>query len=120
MARLRRRGGVDVQIAELAAKIEMLLRRQVLVAEEDDEILGQRAVDLVHLAVAGLAQVDAADLAANDRRQLVERDRFIRRVVGRVFDPGAAKAAQRALHSVSPSGGQSPKTRRKILSTCFR
>ena len=51
MARLRRRGGVDVQIAEFAAEIEMLLRRQVLVAEEDDEVLGEGAVDLVHLAV---------------------------------------------------------------------
>jgi len=56
----------------------MLLRREMLVAKEDDEVLGERAMDLVHLAVAGLAQIDGADLGADDRRQLVDGDRFIR------------------------------------------
>ena len=45
------RAGMDVQIAELAAEGEMLLRRDVLVAEEDHEVFGQRAMDLVHGAV---------------------------------------------------------------------
>ena len=102
MAGLRRRRRVDVQLAEFAAEIEMLLLAEVLVAEENDQILGQRAVDLVHLPVARRAQIDAADLAADDRGQLVDGDRFIGRVVGCVFDPGAAKAAQRAFHRISP------------------
>ena len=45
------RGGMDVQFAELAAEGEMLLRRDVLVAEEDHEVFGERAMDLVHLAI---------------------------------------------------------------------
>jgi energy-converting hydrogenase Eha subunit G len=72
MAGLGRRRGMDVQLAELAAEGQVLILRQMLVAEEDHQVLGQRAVDLVHLAVADLAQIDAADLAADDRRQLVD------------------------------------------------
>ena len=47
---------MDVQFAEQAAEGEMLLRRDVLVAEEDDEIFGERAVDFVHASgsIAGL------------------------------------------------------------------
>ena len=94
MAGLGRRRRVDVQFAELAAEIEVLLRRQMLVAEEDHQVLGQRAVDLVHLRGCRRAQIDAADLAADDRGQLVDADRLIGRVVGRVLDPGAAAAAK--------------------------
>jgi len=35
---------MDVQLTELAAEGEMLLRRDVLVTEEDDAIFGQRAM----------------------------------------------------------------------------
>ena len=42
---------MDVQLAEPPAEDEMLLRRDVLVAEEDDQVLGQRAVDFVERAV---------------------------------------------------------------------
>ena len=48
----RGRRRVDVQFAELAAEIEVLLRREMLVAEEDHQVFGQRAMDLVHLPVA--------------------------------------------------------------------
>ena len=48
IAALVRRGGMDVQFAELAAEGQMLLRGDVLVAEEDHEVFGERAVDLVH------------------------------------------------------------------------
>ena len=40
---------MDVQLAEQPAEGEMLLRRDVLVAEEDDEVFGQRPVDFVEL-----------------------------------------------------------------------
>jgi hypothetical protein len=73
-------GRVDVQFAEQAAKAEVLIFRQMLVAEEDDEVLGERAVELVEGAVAERPrQVDSANLGANDRGQLVDRDRVIRR-----------------------------------------
>ena len=58
----RGRRRVDVQFAELAAEIEVLLRREMLVAEEDHQVLGQRAMDLVHLPVARGPQIDLADL----------------------------------------------------------
>ena len=93
---------MEVELPEPAAKIEVLLVGQVLVAEEDDEVLGQRAMDLVHLAVRRRAQVDAADLAADNRRQFVDADRLIGRVFRGVLDPRAAKAAQRTLHPGSP------------------
>ena len=51
LARLVRRGGMDVQLAEQPAEGDVLVGRDVLVAEEDDAVLGQRAVDLVLLAV---------------------------------------------------------------------
>ena len=69
---LMRRGGMEMQLTELAAEDEMLLRRDVLVAEEDDEVFGERAMDLVHLAVGAgivrdqLADVDAGDFRADD------------------------------------------------------
>src|SRR3954454_1792946 len=98
----RGRRRVYVQLAELAAEIEMLLRREMLVAEKDHEIFSQRAMDLVHLPVRRLAQIDLADLGPDDRGQLVHRDRFIGRVRRYVLDPRTAEAAQRTLHEVSP------------------
>ena len=40
---------MQVEVAEQAAEGQMLRRRKRLVAEEDDEVLGERAVDLVEL-----------------------------------------------------------------------
>ena len=54
-ARLVRRRGMDVQVAEQAAERHVLLGRDLLVAEEDDAVLRQRAVDLVLLAVGQAA-----------------------------------------------------------------
>jgi hypothetical protein len=86
-----RRGGMKMQLAELAAEGEMLLRGNVLVAEEDDEIFGQRAVDLVHLPVGAcvaldeLPDVHARDFRADDGRELFDRDGLVRRaILGRV------------------------------------
>ena len=53
-----------MQVAELAAEGEMLLRADVLVAEEDHEVFGERAMDLVHLAVGGVAVDQLADVDA--------------------------------------------------------
>jgi hypothetical protein len=74
---------MHVQIAELAAEGEMLVGADVLIAEEDHEVFGERAMDLVHLAVGGRiavdqpADVDAGNLRADDRRQLLDADGLI-------------------------------------------
>ncbi|MHC2381790.1 hypothetical protein ACVIHA_006188 [Bradyrhizobium liaoningense] len=86
---LVRRGRMDMQFAELAAEGEMLLRRDVLIAEEDHEVFGKRAMDLVHLPVgAGVAlderaDIDARDFRADDRGELFDRNGFVRRTIVR-------------------------------------
>src|SRR5436309_2571863 len=69
----------------------MLVLGQMLVAEEDHEVLGQGAVDLVERAVAERPrQIDPADLTADDRRQFVDGDRVVRRrLIGEVLVTGA-------------------------------
>ena len=51
MTRSVRRGGMDVQLAELSAERQMLFLRQMLIPEEDHGVFRQRAVDLVLLAI---------------------------------------------------------------------
>jgi len=64
-ARAARR--MDVQVAEQPAERQVLVGRDVLVAEEDDAVLGQRTMDLVVLAVRQrLAEVEAGDLRADN------------------------------------------------------
>ena len=79
----------------MPAERQVLVWAQMLVAEEDHRILGQRPVDLVEGAVAErLGQVDAADLAADDRRQFVDGDRVVgAALVGDMLDAGAVAAA---------------------------
>ena len=58
----------------------MLLRRQVLVAEEEDEMVGQRPLEFFPLLRAeGLREIDAGDFGPDDRREFVDVDRGIRR-----------------------------------------
>ena len=75
------RGGMNVQFAELAAEGEMLLRRDVLVAEEDHEIFGERAMDLVHRRSERFDEracdIDAGNLRADDRGQFFDADGLI-------------------------------------------
>jgi len=72
-----------MQFAELAPKGEMLLRRDVLVAEEDHEVFGERAVNLVHGPVGArvlgdeFADIDAGYLGADDRGELFNRDGLV-------------------------------------------
>jgi len=89
---------VDVQFAKVPAKGEMLFRRQMLIAEEDDQILRQRAMDFVHLPVRQRpGEIGAADLGANDRCVFVDADRLVRRrLIGAVPVTGAIVAAQGA------------------------
>src|SRR3954453_3661252 len=82
-------GWMDVQFAELAPEGEMLLRRDVLVAKEDHQVFGQRPMDLVHLAVWArivrdeLAEIDAGNLRADDRGELLDLKRLVRLLLAR-------------------------------------
>ena len=93
-----RRGRVDMEISEIPAERQVLFLRQRLVAEENDAVLGQGAVDLVHLMVRQRRrQVRTANFRPDDRGQFVDGDCFIRcRVVGGMTIAGAVVAAQRA------------------------
>ena len=67
----RRRGRMDVQLAEAATKVLVLVYRDVLVAEEDHLVFQQCVPDLAKgLVVERLGQVDAEDFGADARRQL--------------------------------------------------
>ena len=53
-----------MQLAEQPAEGQMLLRRDVLIAEEDHDVFRERSMDLVHRAVGQrFCEIDAADLA---------------------------------------------------------
>jgi hypothetical protein len=98
------------QIAEQAAERQMLLGRNLLVAEENDEVLGLRAMNFVLLTVGERPrQINPADLGADDRRQLVYRNRLVGpALVGPM--PIAGAASQGFFHGHPPSG--QPETER--------
>ena len=98
-----------MQFAELAAEGEMLVGADVLVAEEDHEIFGERTMDLVHLPIGArvvrdeLADVDAGDLRADDRGEFFDADGFVRLgLAGDVPVTRSLLAGQRA-HGRSPN-----------------
>ena len=70
---------MDVQLAEAAAELLVLVVRHLLVAEEDHQVLHQRVVHFLELLVAErLGEVDAGDLRADRGRQLAHRYGFVR------------------------------------------
>jgi hypothetical protein len=80
---LVRRRWMDVQLAELAAESQMLVRADVLIAEEDHEVFGERPVDFVHLSVGArvirdeLCDVDAGNFRADDRGEFLDADGLV-------------------------------------------
>jgi hypothetical protein len=86
---------MDVEIAKETAEGQVLVLAQVLVAEEDHRVFGERTMDFVDRAVAErLRQVDAADFTADDRRQLVDGDRVVRPgIFTDILDAGTIAAA---------------------------
>ena len=80
VARRVRGRWMDVQLAKISPEGEVLFRRQVLIAEENDRIFRQCAMDFVHLPVRQrFAQIGARDFGANDRREFVHGNGFVRR-----------------------------------------
>ena len=115
------------RFAEMAAERQMLLRRHVLIAEEDHAVLRQGAVDFVHLPVgSGCGEIDAADFRADDRRQLVDRDGFVGRgLVGDMTIPWTVVAAQGAHvkpfpQDVSRDHPLSPRDRNRLTGSGCR
>ena len=66
----RRKEAVDVDAAKAAGKAEVLLRRQLLVAEENDAVLAKGVADFGQRRLCRRCrQIDVADLGANRRRK---------------------------------------------------
>jgi hypothetical protein len=62
---------MQVQLAEAAAELLVLVVAELLVAEEDHQVVHQRIVHLLELLVAERpGEVDAEDLRADHGRQL--------------------------------------------------
>jgi hypothetical protein len=94
---------MEVEIAKEATKGQVLVLGQVLVAEEDHRVFGERAVDFVERAVAErLRQVYTTDLAADDRCQLVDGYCVVRPgIFADILDARTVASAQQA-HLVPP------------------
>src|SRR5947207_246331 len=74
-----RRGRMGRELTKQAPERLMLVVRQVLVAEEHDQVFHQRVVHLLELLVAERAgQIDPGDLGADMRRQPFDLDCLIR------------------------------------------
>ena len=74
-----RRRRMDVKLAEQPPEREVLLGRDLLIAKEDDQVLDQRAVDLA-LLLGGERprQIDAAELGADQRSELLDGEGPVR------------------------------------------
>src|SRR3954451_5301871 len=61
-----RRVGMDMQFSETTTEVLVLLRRQLLVPEEDDQIVHQRLMDFLKLLIADLSsEIDTEYLGAD-------------------------------------------------------
>ena len=95
----RRRRRVDVQLAEEPAERLLLVRSEVLVAEEDHAVLDERGVDLLERPlVERLGEVDAVDLGADVRGELLDLDRRVGHV------PASMAAGQAADRRCAAEG----------------
>src|SRR5438552_216331 len=83
---------VDLELAELMPEGEMLLRRQMLVMKEDDEVLEQRRADLGEGRVwQGSRQVDARNLSAERAGDPVDFDAAVGHLTALCHDRVAAR-----------------------------
>ncbi len=89
---------MDLQLTEAAAKIELLLRGQMLVTEEDNEVIEQCRADLADYPIAERAgEVDPRHFGAERAGDRFNRDRLLGHAAflrfGRV--PGSILACRR-------------------------
>ena len=63
---------VAVELAEAAAELDVLLARDVLVAEEQDAVIEKRLVDFAEESFAHVRDVDVAHLGAERVRELAQ------------------------------------------------
>ena len=71
-------GWVDVQLAELAAEVGVLVDADLLVTKENHQVVHQRVVNLLELLVAQrFGQVDTVDLGADHWRHLAHLDGLV-------------------------------------------
>src|SRR5690349_20948346 len=96
---------MNVKLAKPTGEGQMLLGRECLIAKKDDEVFGERAVNLVKLPIGNrLSQIDAADLRPDDGRQFVDPDRLIRRALGRhMANPGSRLGVQHGISRIFSS-----------------
>ena len=67
-----RRRRMDVQLAKPPAKGRVLLEGQILIAEEQDEVFGERLLEAIQCRVVErTGQVDPRDLGTDDRRDWI-------------------------------------------------
>ena len=68
-----------VQLAEELAEPFQILRRDLLIAEEQDEMFGDRVVDFLHFEVAERpGEVELGDLRADIGRDWLDANRSVR------------------------------------------
>ena len=78
IARDGREEPVDVDRRPTLRELDMLLGRQLLVAEEDHAVLHEGLLDFVPLPIAHRLEVDAGNLRAAATRELADFDRLVR------------------------------------------
>src|SRR5262245_64650656 len=100
---------MDVQLAEELTESLLLRGREVLVAEEDHAVVDQRRMDLLEgQLVQGSGEIDATDLGAGVRGELLHMDRSVDHhqsswVEGRVNRrPPVRRRDSRACSSTAP------------------
>jgi hypothetical protein len=73
-----RRVGMDMQFAETTTEVLVLLGRQLLVPEEDDEVVQQGLMDFLKLLIADLAaEIDTEDFGADGGCKLTHLDGLV-------------------------------------------
>src|SRR5262245_15158408 len=98
-------GWMDMQLAELAAEVGVLVDAELLVSKEDHQVVHQRVVDLLELLVAQrFGQVDTVDLGADHWRHLAHLDGLVAHgvvptvAISFTCAVAAVSIAQRAWH----------------------
>ena len=106
---------MDDRVAKAAAEGDVLIDRDLLVAEEHDEIVHQGIVDFLELLVSQrLRQVDSGDFRADGRRHLADGDGLVSHCIPLGLWSGQETAGSRR----QASAGIRRRTFSSALNTC--